>query len=117
MPMISGPCQTSRKHTDAGEHDPRLCAGDCLLEVLGEAPAAVEPGKGPLNHPAFRLGLESADALRPCDDLNRPRAQLGDRVEQLVAAVDTVSEDMPQLRERVAELYQQRHRAVIVLDI
>src|SRR5712671_3859857 len=114
---FSGPCEATRKHANACEHDPRLCAGDCLLEILGEATTAVEPGQGPFNHPAFRLSLESADTLRSCDDLNGPWPQFGDRVEQLVAAVDAVGEDMPQPGERVAELFQQRHRAVIVLDI
>src|SRR5260370_10406402 len=114
---FSSPCETARKHANACEHDPRLCAGDCLLEILGEATTAVEPGQGPFNHPAFRLSLESADTLRSCDDLNGPWPQFGDRVEQLVAAVNAVGEDMPQPGERVAELFQQRHRPVIVLDI
>src|SRR5258708_7025549 len=114
---FSRPCETARKHANAGEHDPCLCTGDCLLEILGEATTSVEPGQGPFNHPAFRLGLESADTLRSCDDLNGPRPQLGDGVEQFVAAVDPVGEDMPQPGERVAELLQQRHRAMIVLDI
>src|ERR1700722_6267243 len=114
--MFSGPCETSRENANACEDDPRFGAGDCRLEVFREAAAAVEPSKCAFDHPAFRLGLERADTLRPCDDFNGPLAQLGDRVEQLVAAVDTVSEDVPQLGKRVADMFQQRYRAVIVLD-
>src|SRR5258707_2722005 len=55
---FSSPCETARKHANACEHDPRLCAGDCLLEILGEATTAVEPGQGPFNHPAFGSALQ-----------------------------------------------------------
>src|ERR1700678_201861 len=115
--MFSGPCETSRENANACENDPRFGAGDCRLEVFREAAAAVEPSKCAFDHPAFRLSLEGADTLRPCDDFNGPFAKLGDRVEQLVAAVDTVSEDVPQLGKRVADMFQQRYRTVIVLDI
>src|SRR5258708_13980426 len=75
---FSSPCETARKHANACEHDPRLCAGDCLLEILGQATTAVEPGQGPFNHPAFRLILERADTLRSCNDLNAPSSQSSD---------------------------------------
>jgi hypothetical protein len=87
MPMISSPCQTPRKHANAREEDPRLRAGDCLLEVLREASAAVEPSKRSSNHPAFSLSLEGADTLGASDDLNDPLAELGERLGQLLSAV------------------------------
>src|SRR5215471_8797025 len=102
MHIFSSPCETSREHANAREHDPRLGASDCHLEVLGEATAAVEPSEGSFDHPPLRLCPEGADALRSCDDLDGPLAEVGDRVEQLVAAVDTVSKDMPQFGEGVA---------------
>src|ERR1700722_9958587 len=88
MPVISGPCETPGKHTNAREEDPRLRAGDRLLEVFGEAPAPVEPGECAFNHPAFSLSLEGPHTLGSRNDLNRPLAELRDRVEQLVAAVN-----------------------------
>jgi hypothetical protein len=43
--------------------------------------------------------------MRPCDDFDGPPTELGDRVGQLVAAVETVSEEMPQLGKRVADMF------------
>ena len=80
MPMFSGPCETPRKHANAGKEDPRLGARDCFLEILREPSAAVEPSKRSFNYPASRLGLERTDTLRSCDDLNDPFAELGERV-------------------------------------
>src|ERR1700730_15550276 len=51
MAIVSGPCQTPRKHANAGKEDPRLGARDCFLEILGEPSASVEPSKRPFNHP------------------------------------------------------------------
>ena len=56
MAIVSGPCQTPRKHANAGKEDPRLGARDCFLEILGEPSASVEPSKRPFNHPTSRLG-------------------------------------------------------------
>src|SRR6202048_4033969 len=53
--IVSGPCQTPRKHANAGKEDPRLGARDCFLEILGEPSASVEPSKRPFNHPTSRL--------------------------------------------------------------
>src|SRR5580692_1901977 len=117
MPVISGPCETPGKHTNAREEDPRLRAGDRLLEVFGEAPAPVEPGECAFNHPAFSLSLEGPHTLGSRNDLNRPLAELRDRVEQLVAAVNPVSKDVTQLGKDEADIFQQRYRGVIVLDI
>src|SRR6202011_4387287 len=61
MAIVSGPCQTPRKHANAGKEDPRLGARDCFLEILGEPSASVEPSKRPFNHPTSRLGLERTD--------------------------------------------------------
>ena len=87
------------------------------FEVLGEATVSSEPGEGAFDDPSLGLGLEGSDPLGSGDDLDRPPAELGDRLEQLVAPVDPVGEDVPQLGERAAEAAEQRHRAVIVLDI
>src|SRR6202051_5241166 len=63
MAIVSGPCQTPRKHANAGKEDPRLGARDCFLEILGEPSASVEPRKRPFNHPTSRLGLERTERL------------------------------------------------------
>src|SRR5438105_3428113 len=117
MPMFSGPCQTPRKHANAGKEDPCLGARDCFLKILAEPSAAVEPSKRSFNHPTSRLSLERTDALRSRDDLNDPLAELGDRRGQLLPAVDTVSENVTQLRKQHPNIFQQRHRAVNILNV
>src|SRR6202035_1762100 len=109
--------ETTREHANAGEKDPRLSAGDGCLEILSKPPAAVEPCKCAFDDPASRLGFESSDALRTCDDLDLPFAELGDRGKQLRAAVHTVGEDVTQPGKDQADVFQQRYRTVIVLDV
>src|SRR5580700_2371302 len=60
---VSSPGQTPRKHANAGKEHPRLGAGDCFLEIFGQASTAVEPSKRSFNHPASPFGLERADTL------------------------------------------------------
>ena len=88
--MFSGPRETAREQANAGDEEPSLCAGDGSLEVLGQAAVPAEPGKSAFHHPAPWLGLEAADALGAGDNLDRPAAKRGDRIAQLVAAVDAI---------------------------
>src|SRR4249920_3352763 len=114
---VSSPGQTPRKHVNAGKEHPRLGAGDCFLEIFGQPSAAVEPSKRSFNYPASPFGLERADTLQACDYLNGPLAELRERVGQLLAAIDTVSKDMAQLRKQRPDIFQQRHRAVNILNV
>src|SRR5215467_8204927 len=116
MARTSGPGETAGKEPDAGDHDPCLDASDCFLEVLGETAISPEPSERPLDHPSPFLWLERAHALGTRDNLDRPSPDIGDRVEQLGAAVDAISEQVPQPGKRTAGDPQQRHRPVIVLD-
>src|SRR6266699_1213206 len=117
IPMFSGPGETAREDADAGDQDPSLGAGDGRLEVLGEAAVTSEPGEGAFDHPSLGLGFEGADTLRSRDNLDRPLARIGERVEQLLAAVDAIGEDMAQLGEPSSKRSEQRHSAMIVLDV
>ena len=117
MPMISGPCQTSRKYTNAGEQQPRLGTRDGFLEIFGEASAAVEPCKRSFNDPTSWLDLERTGILGSGDDFNGPPAELGERVGQLLPAVGTISENVTQLRKQQPNMLQQRYRSMDVLDI
>src|SRR4051795_214963 len=115
--MISSSCESTGEEPDAGNHDPRLGTFDGCFKVLGQAAIASEPGKRPFDHPASGLRLEGADALGSGDDLDRPRAELSNGIEQFVAAIDAVGEDVPQLRERAADRFEQRHGTMVVLDV
>ncbi len=75
------------------------------------------PLTGHADDPAFGFRLEGTDPLGTGDDFDGPFAECGDRVAQLVAAVDAIGEDVPQFRERSPQRGEQRHRAVIVLDV
>src|SRR5712692_4108906 len=108
MPRTSGPGETARKDADAGDRDPCFGAGDCALEVFGEASVSPEPSQGPLDHPASRFGLEGPDALAARDDLNRPFADISDSAAQLGATVDAVGEEVSQGGKRPADRLQQR---------
>ena len=110
-------CETSGEELDACDDDPCCGAWDSRLEVFGETAVASEPCKGALDHPAPGLWLEGSDALDSGDDLDRPRAEIGHRLEQLWHSIDAVGEDGAQRGEHPSHGLQQRHRAVIVLDV
>src|SRR3954454_847421 len=114
---ISSSCEAAGEELDAGDHEPSLGAGDGGFEVLGQATVAPEPGEGALNHPSPRLGFESSDTMSSCDDLDGPFAEIGDRIEQFIASVDAVGEDVPQLGEAAAQRFEQWHGAMVVLHI
>ena len=112
-----GSREASGEKTDAGNQEPGLGANDALLEVLGKAAVASEPGEGAFDDPAFGFRLERADLLGSSDDLDRPFAELGDSAAELGSAVDPVGEDVLQLGEALPQRAEQRHCAVIVLDV
>ena len=68
-----------------GEEKPCGCGGDGGLEVLGEASASSEPGKGALDDPSAGQELEALDARRPLDDFDRPWAAIVDGVRAIAS--------------------------------
>src|SRR6266567_7836283 len=95
-------CESAGEQSHVGEEEPCGSAGDGGFEVLGQASAAPEPGEGTLDHPAPRQQLEAFDARWALDNLDRPRAAIGDGGLQLRAKIDTVGEDMRQVGEAFA---------------
>ena len=79
-----------------GDEKPSDFGGGGTLEVLGEAAASAEPGKGSFDDPAPGQELEAFDAGRPLDDLDGPRPAMGERVDELFAAINAVGKDMAQ---------------------
>jgi hypothetical protein len=57
-----------------GEIEPSFGAGDCRLEVFGEAVVTIEPGQGAFDDPAAWQDLETDGAGHATDDLDRPVA-------------------------------------------
>src|SRR5438128_8110371 len=113
----SSSCKSAGEEPQVGQEDPRGGAGNGGLEVLGETSAATEPSQAALHHPAPGQELEAFDTGRALNDFDRPRPAIGDGVEQLVAAIDAVGEDMAQLGEGLPQRAQQGNRAMRILDV
>ncbi len=77
-----------------GDEEPGRGACDSGFEVLCESPAASEPGEGAFDDPTFWQRLEAFGAFGALDDLDGPRAAVRQGVEQLLAAIDAVGEDV-----------------------
>jgi hypothetical protein len=114
--MQSVCCKAAGEEPQVGQEDPGSGAGDGGLEVLGETPTAAEPSQTALHHPSPGQELEAFDAWWSLDDFDRPRAAIGDGVEQLRAAIDAIGEDMAQVGKGLPQRAQERHRTVRVLD-
>ncbi len=68
-----------------GDGDPCLGTGDGFLPVLGEAPAATQPGEGALDDPPFWQNLEALGAIG--EDMAQPGKAVADGLQQLGRAV------------------------------
>ena len=100
-----------------GDEKPCGLGSGRTFEVFGEAATSSEPGKGSLDHPASRQELEAFDAGWPLDDLDGPGAAMGERANELFAAIDAVGKDMPQLGKALAQALQQGHGAMDILNV
>ena len=104
--MFWGCGKPSGQKPDVGDEDP--CGFGCCgsLEVFGEATTPSAPGKGAFDDPAPRQKLEAFDAMGSLDDLNRPWPAIRQCVLKLVAAIDAIGKDMPELGEPAAHPLQ-----------
>ena len=100
-----------------GNEEPGRFGSRRSLEVPGETSASAEPGKCAFDNPASGQKLEAFDTLGPLDNLDGPWTTVGERLEELFAAVDPVGKDVTQPREFHSYFLQQRHGAVAILDI
>ena len=87
------------------------------LKVSCETAAASEPRKGPFDDPASRQELEAFDAGRAFDNLDVPRPAMGECVDQLFAAVNSIGKDMPKPGKAIVQALQQRDRSVDILHV
>ncbi len=106
--LISKPCDPSCEELDACDHEPGLGAGDGGLEVLGETAVATEPGKGALHHSTPGQNLEARHVVASRDDLQRPLADLFQRLAELRPGVAAIGEDVPQLTRSRSQDFRQR---------
>lgn len=85
--------------------------------VLCEAAAPSQPGEGALDDPAAREDFEALGLIGTLDDLDYPVPGFGECRSELVTGVTTISEDMAQPREALANPFEHVDGAIPVLNI
>ena len=115
--LILKSCDFTREELDACDHEPGLGAGDGGLEVLGETAVASQPGEGAAHHPTPGQDFETRHVVASLDDLQRPPADLLQRLVEFRSGVGAIGEDVPQSGEGRADRGEQRRCSVAVLDM
>src|SRR6202051_3179765 len=108
--------QSSEHDADHGEAEEGGDGSGVALEVAGQAAVAADPGKGALDDPTFGQDDE-AMSIAALDDLQGPRAGLGDDLGHLWPLVAGVGKDAFDKREGSPRRAQQVARAIAVLHI
>ena len=96
--MASSLCQSPNEKLDRGDVEPSLGAGDGRLEVFGQTAVTIEPGEGAFDDPAAREDLKTDSAGHAPHDLDRPVAEFSEPIEQFVACVAAIGEEVAQPR-------------------
>src|SRR5580658_9493056 len=79
---MSWACQAAQHDADHGEAEEGSDGSGVALEVSGQATVAADPGEGALDDPALGQDDE-AMGIAALDDLQGPRAGLGDHLGHL----------------------------------
>jgi hypothetical protein len=108
--------QSPEHDADHGEAEEGGDGSGVALEVAGQAAVAADPGKGALDDPTFGQDDE-AMSIAALDDLQGPRAGLGDDLGHLWPLVAGVGKDAFDKREGSPRRAQQVARAIAVLHI
>ena len=89
-----------------------------VLEILGQAPASVEPRQGPLDHPSTRQNLESLRMIGALYDLDgKLRHRQRNGVSELGTLVASIREQLGQKGIFPEQRGQHENSAVAILDI
>jgi hypothetical protein len=70
-----------------------------------------------VRRPTPRQKLEALDAQRSLDDPDSPWPAMGERADELIAAVNPVGKDMAQLGEPASQSLQKRYRSMAILNV
>ena len=89
-----------------GDEKPGRLGGWRSFEVSAEAAASAEPRKSAFDDPPPRQELEAFDAEGPLDNLDSPWSAMGERVDELFAAIHPIGKDMPKLGKAVSQALQ-----------
>lgn len=108
--------QAPQHDADHGEAEEGSDGSGVALEIAGQAAVAADPGKGALDDPAFGQDDE-AMGIAALDDLQGPRAGLGNNLGHLWPLVAGVGKDAFDKREGSPRRAQQVARAIAVLHV
>jgi hypothetical protein len=110
------PGQATQHDADHGEAEEGGDGSGIAFEVAGEAAVAADPGKGALDDPAFGQDDE-AMGIAALDDLQGPRAGLGNDPGHLWSLVAGVGKDALDERKGSPRGAQQVTRTIAVLHV
>ena len=108
--------QATQHDADHGEAEEGSDGSGVALEIAGQAAVAADPGKGALDDPALGQDDE-AMGIAALDDLQGPRAGLGNNPGHLWPLVAGVGKDALDERKGSPRGAQQIARAIAVLHV
>src|SRR6266568_2869220 len=89
-----------------------------VLPILGQPAAAVEPGEGALDDPAFGQDEEAVGLVGALDDFDiDPTQHFGDGLLELGSLITAIGIELEQEREHAEQGAQQQRPAVAVLNV
>lgn len=106
--------QAAAHQVDHRDENHRLTALRQLLIVFAQAPAAAQPGEGPLDDPSLRQHDKAR--VRPFDDLDGPMEDRSGPLDQL-ARIAPVGPDQPKPRKAPADPFQHQPGTLAILKI
>src|SRR3974390_22017 len=109
--------EASGQESEMSDEKPSDLGGSGAFEVSGEAAASAEPRKSTFDDPASWQEFKAFDPERSLDDLDPPRTTMGERVNKLCAAINPISEDVPQFGKAVPHALQQGDRTMDILNV
>ena len=99
------------------QEDPCLGGFDGFLQILGEPPAAAEPGEGTLDEPAAGQDLEAFCRIGTFDDLDRLAPDTDQGSAQFWPGIATSGENVAKFRSFTPKLLKHAHSSVTVLNV
>ena len=115
---LSGIAEFSKHEADGSELEEGDRTAVEVFPVLGQSPAAVEPGDGPFHDPALWQCDEALDPIGAFDDFGfEMRRDAGQRGAKDRPFVGAVGEQLFKIREEVEQRRQQGVAAVAILNV
>jgi hypothetical protein len=115
--MFSGPGKAACQEPEMGDEKPSRFGCRGSLKVSCEAATPTEPGESPFDDPAPRQELEAFDPRRTLDDLDVPRPAMGECIDELFAAIHSISNHILEPGKTLSQALQQWDGTMNILDV